>query len=256
MKIKAIRKTGNIKPTWDLSIPKEKHYITANGCVSHNTSQILGNNECFEPYTANVYKRNLISGEFIIMNRHLIERLVAMGMWNDEIKQILIAASGSVQNIEGLPQDLKDVFKTVWEIKQKHVLDMAADRGAFIDQSQSMNIFMEGANFKKLSSAHMYAWKKGLKTGMYYLRTQAASNAIQFTIDKKYRKTTPQETPNAVQLNESSDSLIKTKEVDEIQENKSEENSSILMEQKVYGLDEQLPERPSDSPFECVGCGS
>ena len=234
-----------------------------------STSQILGNNECFEPYTANVYKRNLISGEFIIMNRHLIERLVAMGMWNDEIKQIVIAASGSVQNIEGLPQDLKDVFKTVWEIKQKHVLDMAADRGAFIDQSQSMNIFMEGANFKKLSSAHMYAWKKGLKTGMYYLRTQAASSAIQFTIDKKYRKTTVQEESVKVQVNENMTPLIKTREVDivneinvdEFQEKQVVEQveeiiSSTLMEQKVYGLDEKLPERPSDSPFECIGCGS
>jgi len=216
-----------------------------------STSQILGNNECFEPFTSNIYKRNLISGEFIVMNKHLIERLDALGLWGDEMKQILIASKGSVQNIEGLPDDLKDVFKTVWEIKQSHVLDMAADRGAFIDQSQSMNIFMTGANFKKLSSAHMYAWKKGLKTGMYYLRTQAATDASQFTVDKKYRDAQKVSVAEKPLLRE----VMPKEEIEskEVQETVNKVGSEF--EQKVYGINE-LPQKPTDSPFECEGCGS
>lgn len=148
-----------------------------------STSQILGNNECFEPYTSNIYTRRVLSGEFIIVNKHLLRDLINRGFWNDTMKNALIASNGSIQGFEGLPQDLKDLYKTSWEIKQKVVLDMAADRGAFICQSQSMNVFMESANYKKLSSMHFYAWKRGLKTGMYYLRTRPAADPIKFTVD-------------------------------------------------------------------------
>jgi ribonucleoside-diphosphate reductase alpha chain len=149
-----------------------------------STSQILGNNECFEPYTSNIYTRRTLSGEFIVVNKHLMKDLISIGMWNDNTKNRLIAANGSVQNIPGIPQNIKDIYKTVWEISQKVIIEMAADRGAFICQSQSMNIFMQDPNFGKLTSMHFYAWKKGLKTGMYYLRSQAATSAIQFTVDK------------------------------------------------------------------------
>lgn len=149
-----------------------------------STSQILGNNECFEPFTSNLYTRRVLSGEFIIVNKYLLRDLVRIGVWNDRLKNKIIMANGSIQNIEEIPQDIKDLYKTVWEIKQKALIDMAADRGAFICQSQSLNIFMENPNFAKLTSMHFYAWKKGLKTGMYYLRTKAAVSAIQFTVDK------------------------------------------------------------------------
>ena len=148
-----------------------------------STSQILGNNECFEPYTSNVYSRGVLSGEFAVVNKHLLNDLVALNLWDDEMKNRIMAANGSVQNIEEIPDRVKEIYKTAWEIKQKSVLDMAADRGAFICQSQSMNVFMAEPTFSKLSSMHFYAWKKGLKTGMYYLRTKPAVNAIQFTVD-------------------------------------------------------------------------
>ena len=150
-----------------------------------STSQILGNNECFEPYTSNIYTRGTLSGEFIVINKHLLKDLIELGMWTPEMKNALVANNGSIQSFEGIPQRLKDLYKTVWEIKQKVILDMAADRGAFICQSQSMNVFMENANYKKLSSLHFYAWQKGLKTGMYYLRTKAAADPIKFTVDMK-----------------------------------------------------------------------
>ncbi len=150
-----------------------------------STSQILGNNECFEPYTANVYTRRVLSGEFVVVNKHLLRDLVKLGLWDDKMKNKLIAANGSVQGIPEIPQELKDIYKTVWEIKQKNILDMAADRGAFICQSQSLNIHMQEPTYAKLSSMHFYAWKKGLKTGTYYLRTKAATDAIKFTLDKQ-----------------------------------------------------------------------
>ncbi len=149
-----------------------------------STSQILGNNECFEPYTSNIYTRRTLSGEFIIANKHLMKDLIRLGLWNDSMKNRLIASNGSVQNIAGIPQNIKDIYKTVWELSQKIIIDMAADRGAYICQSQSMNVFLQDANFGKLTSMHFYSWKKGLKTGMYYLRSQAAASAIQFTVDK------------------------------------------------------------------------
>jgi ribonucleoside-diphosphate reductase alpha chain len=153
-----------------------------------STSQILGNNECFEPFTSNIYTRRTLSGEFVVVNKYLLKDLVKRKLWNDNLKNKIIAGNGSVQNIEEIPQDLKELYKTVWEIKQKAVIDMAADRGAFICQSQSLNLFVENANFGKLTSMHFYAWKKGLKTGMYYLRTKAASDAIKFTVDQAQLK--------------------------------------------------------------------
>ena len=149
-----------------------------------STAQILGNNECFEPYTSNIYTRRVLSGEFIIVNKHLLRDLVKLGIWNDSLKNKLMASNGSVQNIDEIPDNIKDLYKTAWEISQKVIVDMAADRGAFIDQSQSLNIFMENANFAKLTSMHFYGWKAGLKTGMYYLRTKSATDAIKFTLDK------------------------------------------------------------------------
>ena len=150
-----------------------------------STSQILGNNECFEPYTSNIYTRRVLSGEFIVVNKHLLRDLVDLGLWNDNMKNRMIAENGSIQNIQEIPQNLKDLYKTTWEISQKKVIEMAADRGAYICQSQSLNIHMEDPNFGKLTSMHFYAWKKGLKTGMYYLRTKAATDAIKFTVDKQ-----------------------------------------------------------------------
>lgn len=151
-----------------------------------STSQILGNNEAFEPYTSNIYTRRVLSGEFVIVNKHLLKDLIERDLWSEDMKYKLIASNGSVQNIPGIPDDLKALYKTVYEIKQKDLIDMSADRGAYICQSQSLNIFMEDANFKKLTSMHFYAWKKGLKTGTYYLRTKAARDAIKFTVDSKY----------------------------------------------------------------------
>ncbi len=148
-----------------------------------STSQILGNNECFEPYTSNIYNRRVLSGDFVVVNKHLLKDLMGLGLWNDSMKQRIIAANGSVQNIEEIPAKLKEIYKTVWEIKQRTIIDMSADRGAFICQSQSLNLFVEQPNFAKLSSMHFYTWKKGLKTGMYYLRTKAATDAVKFTVD-------------------------------------------------------------------------
>lgn len=149
-----------------------------------STSQILGNNECFEPYTSNIYTRRVLSGEFIVVNKHLLLDLVNLGLWNDDVKNELMRANGSIQHIEGIPENIKELYKTVWEMSMRDIIDMAADRGAFIDQSQSLNLFMESPNAGKLTSMHFYAWKKGLKTGMYYLRSKAASSAIKFTVAK------------------------------------------------------------------------
>jgi ribonucleoside-diphosphate reductase alpha chain len=150
-----------------------------------STSQILGNNECFEPYTSNIYSRRVLSGEFIIVNKHLLKDLVSLGLWNNDMKNRIIAANGSIQKINEIPADIKELYKTVWEIKQRNLIDMAADRGAFICQSQSLNLFVDSPTASKLTSMHFYGWKKGLKTGMYYLRTQAATQAVQFTIEKQ-----------------------------------------------------------------------
>lgn len=150
-----------------------------------STSQILGNNECFEPYTSNIYTRRVLSGEFIIVNKHLIKDLLQLGIWSDDMKNKIIKANGSIQNIAEIPIDIKELYKTVWEIKQRALIDMAADRGAYVCQSQSLNLFLDSPSLSKLTSMHFYAWKRGLKTGMYYLRIQAASQAVQFTIEKQ-----------------------------------------------------------------------
>jgi len=182
-----------VTPTdrWEWDILKEE--VKKNGVRNSlllapmptaSTAQILGNNECFEPYTSNIYTRRVLSGEFIVVNKFLLKDLVRLGLWSPEMRQKLMASNGSVQNIQEIPQEIKDLYKTAWEISQKAVIDQAADRGAYICQSQSLNIFMENANFGKLTSMHFYGWKKGLKTGMYYLRTKAATDAIKFTVDK------------------------------------------------------------------------
>ncbi|MCL6266839.1 ribonucleoside-diphosphate reductase subunit alpha [Flagellimonas myxillae] len=156
-----------------------------------STSQILGNNECFEPYTSNIYTRRVLSGEFIVVNKHLLEDLVKLGLWNENLKQELMRANGSVQHIDVIPDDIKELYKTVWELSMKDIIDMSRHRGYFIDQSQSLNLFMENANYSKLTSMHFYAWKSGLKTGMYYLRTKAAVDAIKFTLDNTKKKEVP-----------------------------------------------------------------
>jgi ribonucleoside-diphosphate reductase alpha subunit len=148
-----------------------------------STSQILGNNECFEPYTTNIYLRRTLAGEFVIVNKHLVNDLKERGLWSKEMKDLMVKANGSVQNIIDIPDDLKELYKTVWEMSQKTIIDMAADRGVYIDQSQSMNLFVESPTLSKLSSMHMYAWKTGLKTGMYYLRSKAKARPIQFSLE-------------------------------------------------------------------------
>ena len=153
-----------------------------------STSQILGNNECFEPYTSNIYTRRVLSGEFIVVNKHLLEDLVNLGLWNEDLKQELMRNNGSVQNIKGIPDDIKELYRTVWELSMKDIIDMARQRGYFIDQSQSLNLFVEGATMSKLTSMHFYGWKSGLKTGMYYLRTKSAVDAIKFTLDNTKSK--------------------------------------------------------------------
>merc|ERR1712099_26288 len=183
----------NLKPKsgrWDWSALKEKisrHGLRNSLLVAPmptaSTAQILGNNEAFEPYTQNLYVRRVLSGEFVQVNRHLLKDLIARGLWNEDVRVQLIAHNGSVQHIDQIPSDIKELYKTVWEIKQRAVLDMAADRGAYIDQSQSLNIHMVDATTAKLTSMHFHAWQLGLKTGMYYLRTKAAVDAIKFTVE-------------------------------------------------------------------------
>ncbi|SHI75877.1 ribonucleoside-diphosphate reductase subunit alpha [Flavobacterium haoranii] len=166
-----------------------------------STSQILGNNEAFEPYTSNIYTRRVLSGEFIVVNKHLLHDLVSLGLWNEELKQEIMRNNGSIQSIDVIPQEIKDLYKTVWEMSMKDIIDMSRQRGYFIDQSQSLNLFMEGATMAKLTSMHFYAWKSGLKTGMYYLRTKAAVDAIKFTLsNEKKAQPQPEVEANAVKV--------------------------------------------------------
>lgn len=183
----------NRKPSelWDWDTLKQemaKHGLRNSLLVAPmptaSTSQILGNNECFEPYTSNIYSRRVLAGEFQIVNPHMLKDLVDLGLWDDAMKNNIISNNGSIQSLPNVPDEIKALYKTVWEISQKHIIDMAADRAAFIDQSQSLNIHIKDPTMGKLTSMHFYGWKKGLKTGMYYLRTQAAAAAIQFTVDK------------------------------------------------------------------------
>ncbi len=162
-----------------------------------STSQILGNNECFEPFTSNLYLRRVLSGEFIVANKYLMQDLIKLGLWSDTMVNKIKINNGSIQSIAEIPQDIKDLYKTVWEISQKTIIDMASDRGAYICQSQSMNVHLTDANFGKMTSMHFYAWKKGLKTGMYYLRTKAATDAIKFTVEKEQSVQTKQEDPGS-----------------------------------------------------------
>ena len=150
-----------------------------------STSQILGNNEAFEPYTSNIYTRRVLSGEFIVVNKHLLEDLVELNLWDNNMKEDIMRANGSIQHVEAIPAKLRELYKTVWEMSMKDIIDMARHRGYFIDQSQSLNLFMKDPDYAKLTSMHFYAWKSGLKTGMYYLRTKSAVNAIQFTVSKE-----------------------------------------------------------------------
>lgn len=179
-------------PRWDWTALKaeiKKHGIRNSLLLAPmptaSTSQILGNNECFEPYTSNIYTRRVLSGEFVVVNKHLLKDLVELGLWDSDMKNKIISSNGSIQNIPEIPTQIKELYKTVWEIKQRTIIDMAADRGAFICQSQSLNLFVDTPSAAKLTSMHFYAWKKGLKTGMYYLRTQAATQAVQFTVEKQ-----------------------------------------------------------------------
>lgn len=182
---------GDLSGRWDWD--KLRKQVLKNGVRNSllvapmptaSTSQILGNNECFEPYTSNIYTRRVLSGEFIVVNKHLLEDLVELGLWNEGLKQDIMRANGSVQGIDIIPKDIKELYKTVWELSMKDIIDMSRQRGYFIDQSQSLNLFLEGATMAKLTSMHFYAWKSGLKTGMYYLRTKSAVDAIKFTLNK------------------------------------------------------------------------
>ncbi len=191
-------KDEELSGTWDwakLRKSVKKHGVRNSLLVAPmptaSTSQILGNNECFEPYTSNIYTRRVLSGEFIVVNKHLLEDLVSLGLWNENLKQELMRANGSIQHIDNIPDEIKELYKTVWELSMKDIIDMSRQRGYFIDQSQSLNLFMENANYSKLTSMHFYAWKSGLKTGMYYLRTKAAVDAIKFTLDNTKKKKMP-----------------------------------------------------------------
>ena len=192
-------KDSELSGRWDwVALRKEvkKHGVRNSLLVAPmptaSTSQILGNNECFEPYTSNIYTRRVLSGEFIVVNKHLLEDLVNLGLWDEDLKQELMRANGSVQQLDNIPDDIKELYKTAWELSMKDIIDMSRQRGYFIDQSQSLNLFMEGATMAKLTSMHFYAWKSGLKTGMYYLRTKSAVDAIKFTLDKKKEEKVPE----------------------------------------------------------------
>jgi len=198
----------NVTPTgrweWDILREEVVKFGVRNSLLmapmpTASTAQILGNNECFEPFTSNMYMRRVLSGEFPVVNKYLLKDLVDLGLWNNEMKQRIMSHNGSIQNIPEIPENLKALYKTIWEIKQRDIIDMAADRGAYICQSQSLNIFMETPNFAKMSSMHFYAWKKGLKTGMYYLRTKSAVDAVKFTVDNKISNDTVTENATALE---------------------------------------------------------
>jgi ribonucleoside-diphosphate reductase alpha chain len=217
-----------------------------------STSQILGNNECFEPYTSNVYTRRTLSGEFIVANKHLMKDLIQAGLWSEGMRQKLIAANGSVQNIPEIPQNIKDIYKTVWEISQKTIIDMSAERGAYICQSQSLNIHLTNANFGKLTSMHFYAWKKGLKTGMYYLRTNAAADAIKFTLDKSAIQQSAANDAAALVASEQAAAAVATAPVSEAQQTLQYEQRPVVdYEQKLSDMACSL-----DNPDACEACGS
>jgi ribonucleoside-diphosphate reductase alpha subunit len=207
-----------------------------------STSQILGNNECFEPFTSNIYSRRTLSGEYIIVNKYLLKDLVGLGLWNESMKQRLMAANGSIQAFDEVPAEIKEIYKTVWEISQKVVIDMAADRGAYICQSQSMNLFLENPNFSKLSSMHFYAWNKGLKTGMYYLRSKAAVDPIKFTVEQNLQA-------NRVSKNGSGETNIESTQL-------NNETSGFDMNSNPKMKTEDAPQVCSLDDPDCLMCGS
>jgi len=211
-----------------------------------STSQILGNNECFEPYTSNFYTRRTLSGEYIVINKHLLEDLVKLGLWNQEMKEMIMFNNGSIQNIPSIPTKLKELYKTVWELSQKSIIDMAADRGAFICQSQSLNLFLENASVNKLGSMHFYGWKKGLKTGMYYLRTKSAVDPIKFTLSEKHQK-------KFVEVTEQVEIIeIKPEKIDNLSSLKSEKLQEMFAATET---EQQLIEGQSCSMEEgCITC--
>ena len=223
-----------------------------------STSQILGNNECFEPYTSNIYTRRVLSGEFIVVNKHLLEDLVELGLWNESLKQDIMRANGSIQNIDVIPQDIKELYRTVWELSMKDIIDMSRQRGYFIDQSQSLNLFMEGATMAKLTSMHFYAWKSGLKTGMYYLRTKSAVDAIKFTL-----QTTKKEEPTAEVVE------VKTVSVEQEEANKKKlaaQNAAKFAKQSTQQVEVEpmsaeemkalIAQAKSGQDDDCLMCGS
>merc|ERR1719420_1811969 len=221
---------------WDWAALKEKikqhgmrNSLLVAPMPTASTAQILGNNESFEPYTQNLYVRRVLSGEFVQVNRHLLMDLIERKLWSEDIRTKLIAHNGSVQNIEELPKDLKELYKTVWEIKQRCVLDMCAERGIYIDQSQSTNIHMIDATVSKLSSMHFHGWKLGLKTGMYYLRTKAATDAIKFTVDVE---------------------KVKKASTAAVEQPGGEKKTGALEEQAIKNLKAAAPK------YDCVGCSS
>ena len=217
-----------------------------------STSQILGNNECFEPYTSNIYTRRVLSGEFIVVNKHLLEDLVQLGLWNEGLKQEIMRANGSIQHIDRIPADIKELYKTVWELSMKDIIDMSRHRGYFIDQSQSLNLFMEGATMAKLTSMHFYAWKSGLKTGMYYLRTKSAVDAIKFTLDNA-KKTEPQaETAQDQVLEQQKQKAAKTAEKFS-QQTAVDTDVEPMSAEEMKALIEQAKASEGD---DCLMCGS
>ncbi|MDG2396972.1 MAG: ribonucleoside-diphosphate reductase subunit alpha [Flavobacteriaceae bacterium] len=212
-----------------------------------STSQILGNNECFEPYTSNIYTRRVLSGEFIVVNKHLLEDLVELNLWNEDMKEELMRANGSIQKIEGIPQDIKELYKTVWEMSMKDIIDMSRQRGYFIDQSQSLNLFMEGATMAKLTSMHFYAWKSGLKTGMYYLRTKSAVDAIKFTLknEPKQNKKESKVLANPKKSNLNSKKLAE-----------NETPAAVVEPLSPEELGEMLSKSKESEDDDCLMCGS
>ena len=233
------KKDKDLSGRWDWkSLRKEvKSFGVRNSLLvapmpTASTAQILGNNEAFEPFTTNLYSRRTLSGEFVMINKHLVKDLLKLGLWNDTIKNKLIMENGSVQNIPEIPTEMKEVYKTVWEMSQKRVLQMAANRSIFIDQSQSLNLFIDNATKPKLLAAHLFGWKLGLKTGMYYLRTRAAVDALKgLGVD-----------------------TATSKPVETLQKMVTPTNNQIISENTPELV--MMSEKPTDSPFECEGCGS
>jgi len=217
-----------------------------------STSQILGNNECFEPYTSNIYTRRVLSGEFIVVNKHLLEDLVQLGLWNEGLKQEIMRANGSIQHIDRIPADIKELYKTVWELSMKDIIDMSRHRGYFIDQSQSLNLFMEGATMAKLTSMHFYAWKSGLKTGMYYLRTKSAVDAIKFTLDNAKKSEPQAETTQDQVLEQQKQKAAKTAEKFS-QQAVVDADVEPMSAEEMKALIEQAKASEGD---DCLMCGS